>query len=89
MRWGFSANVHPTSIASPSWSMPTVEAHDASTEYVQTASELPSMWKGEYVVSAVGASIVIGPGTPSSRIESSDARMIFIAPPYRRAVAAG
>jgi hypothetical protein len=43
------------------------EAHDSMTEKVQVANELASMWKGEYTISALEASMVIGPGTGSKR----------------------
>ena len=64
-RCGFSANVHDTSIRRSSNGMFACVAHDASTENVHTASELPSMWNGEYCRSAESASIVSRPGAAS------------------------
>ena len=62
-------------------------AHELITEKVQLARPLASMWKGEYIVSAVGASIVSAPDVGSSLIASSPRIVIFMA--HRRVQGTG
>src|SRR3954452_3013170 len=76
-RCGSSTKLHPTSTARSSAGSLAFVAQACSTERVQVASELASMWKGEYDVSADSASMVMGPAPPSSRMRSSESRVIF------------
>src|SRR5687767_3109630 len=72
-----SENFQLTSMTRSSALCFVLVAHEYITDHVQYASELASIWKGEYCSSGSGASMVIGPGSGSSRIEYSEVRMIF------------
>src|SRR5262249_9780004 len=69
--------LHEMSMTRSSTGIFAFDAHDWSTENVQTASPLASMWNGEYDCSKVGASMVIGPAAGSSRSDSSVRSVIF------------
>src|SRR5688572_10089197 len=73
-----SENFQLTSMARSSTFCLLCVAHEYITEKVQYASELASMWKGEYCSSGSMASMVMGPASGSRRIEYSDVSRIFI-----------
>src|SRR5690348_17299284 len=78
MRCGSSAKLQCTSIDKSSTERSACVAQEYSTENVQLASPLASIWNGEYCTSGDGASTVSGPAVGSRRMASSESRVIFM-----------